>query len=82
PETIELSFTPREGRYVKSLPLHHSQKLLLEDEKETIFSYELSPTYDFKMEVLSYGDQVKVLKPESLKKIIRKELQKALDLYK
>ncbi|MGB8375623.1 MAG: WYL domain-containing protein [Salegentibacter sp.] len=82
PETIELSFTPREGRYVKSLPLHHSQKLLLEDEKETIFSYELSPTYDFKMEVLSYGDQVKVLKPESLKKTIRKELQKALDLYK
>ena len=82
PEEIELSFTPREGRYIKSLPLHHSQQLISEDEKETRFSYELAPTYDFKMEILSYGDQVKVLKPESLKKTIRKELQKALDLYK
>ena len=82
PEKIELSFTPREGRYIKSLPLHHSQQLISEDDKETRFSYKLAPTYDFKMEILSYGDQVKVLKPESLKKTIQEELEKTINLYK
>lgn len=81
PQKVELSFTPREGRYVKSLPLHHSQKLILEDQNETRFSYDLIPSYDFKMELLSYGDQVKVLKPESLRTAIQNELKKAVEQY-
>lgn len=81
-EEVLLSFTPNEGRYVKSLPLHHSQQLLLENKKEVQFSYFIRPTFDFRMELLSYGDQVKVLKPESLKKLIKTQLQKALKGYK
>ncbi|MEG9329053.1 WYL domain-containing protein [Salinimicrobium catena] len=81
-EEVLLSFTPNEGRYVKSLPLHHSQKLVLENKKEVQFSYYIRPTFDFKMELLSYGDQVKVLKPESLKKAIKTQLQQALKSYK
>ena len=79
---VLLSFTPNEGRYVKSLPLHHSQKLVLENKKEVQFSYYIRPTYDFRMELLSYGDQVKVLKPENLKQSIKTQLQKALKGYK
>jgi predicted DNA-binding transcriptional regulator YafY len=82
PEKVQLSFSPKEGRYVQSLPLHHSQKLLWENESETIFEYHLIPTYDFKMEILSYGDQVKVVKPESLKNDIIRQLQDSLKAYK
>ena len=82
PQKVELSFTPREGRYVKSLPLHHSQQLLRKDEAETVFSYHLIPTYDFKMEILSYGDQVKVLEPASLREQIIEQLEAALGAYK
>jgi predicted DNA-binding transcriptional regulator YafY len=81
-EEVVLSFTPKEGRYVQSLPLHHSQQLLLKNEDEIRFSYFIRPTYDFRMELLSYGDQVKVLEPESLKKTIKSQLQKALKTYK
>lgn len=81
-EKVVLSFTPQEGRYVASLPLHHSQQLILENEQEIRFSYFIRPTYDFRMELLSYGDQVKVLEPESLKAIIKEKLQKALKGYK
>ena len=81
PEKIVLSFTPQEGRYVESLPLHHSQEILLKNEEEIRFSYFLRPTYDFRMEILSFGDQVKVIEPESLKTTIKTQLQKALKGY-
>jgi len=81
PEKIILAFTPNEGRYVKSLPLHHSQQLVVENKKEIQFSYFLKPTYDFKMELLSYGNQVKIIEPEALRKSIKKKLQDAIDLY-
>lgn len=81
-EKVVLSFTPQEGRYVESLPLHHSQELVLKNEEEIRFSYFIRPTYDFRMELLSYGDQVRILKPEGLKKSIKSQLQKALKGYK
>jgi len=81
PEKIILAFTPNEGRYVKSLPLHHSQQLVVENKKEIQFSYFLRPTYDFKMELLSYGNQVKVIEPDTLQKSIKKKLKDAIDLY-
>jgi predicted DNA-binding transcriptional regulator YafY len=82
-EAVEviLSFLPDQGRYIKSLPLHHSQQLVLENEEEIRFSYFIRPTYDFKMELLSYGDQVMVLEPSYLKEQIREQLQKALINY-
>jgi len=81
PEKIILSFTPNEGRYVKSLPLHHSQQLVVENGKEIQFSYILVPTYDFMMELLSYGNQVKVIEPKSLRNNIKKKLKDAMDRY-
>lgn len=81
PQRIVLSFTPGEGRYINSLPLHHSQQEILNNETERRFEYHLAPTYDFKMEILSHGDQVKVLEPESLKKHIIEQLQKSLAGY-
>lgn len=82
PERIILSFTPTEGRYVESLPLHHSQKEIMKTKKEHRFEYELVPTYDFKMEILSYGNTVTVIEPESLKQDIVAQLRKALENYK
>lgn len=81
PVKVMLSFTPREGRYVESLPLHHSQEMVLRNEDEIRFSYFIRPTYDFRMELLSYGDQVQVLEPAGLRKVIKKQLQQALKSY-
>ena len=81
PVKVVLSFTPREGRYVESLPLHHSQQLILSNNDEIRFSYFIRPTYDFRMEILSYGDQIKVIEPESLKSEIKKELKRCIARY-
>ena len=81
PVEVILSFTPREGRYVGSLPLHKSQELIEENDKEIKYQYFIRPTYDFKMEILSYGDQVKVQAPNTLQQQIKEQLKKSIARY-
>jgi len=66
PEEIILSFTPLQGQYVKTYPLHHSQKLLIENKMETHFSLFLHITFDFIQELLSHGNTLKVISSQSL----------------
>lgn len=81
PEDVLLSFDPLDGKYIKSLPLHESQKIEVDSPKELIVSLKLYLTYDFIMEILSHGDKVKVLQPESLRMKIKQILSNALKLY-
>lgn len=78
---VILSFTPEQGRYVESLPLHHSQSLITKSEEEIRFSYYIRPTFDFKMEILSYGNKVKVIEPKEFQKDLMEDLQSALAQY-
>lgn len=81
PVKIILSFTKRESNYVKSLPLHHSQELVFENGNESHFQYFLLPTYDFTMEILSYGNQVEVLEPHWFRNEVAEKLKDALHRY-
>ncbi len=51
--------------YLKSVPLHHSQRILFEGRRDgyTIFSYYLQPTDDFYREICRFGEYVEVLHP-------------------
>lgn len=69
-ETVVLKVSNMQAKYFESLPLHHSQEILEETNKYTIFQYYLTPDYDFKQDVLSFGVSVEVLEPESLRKEI------------
>lgn len=82
PDIVELSFTPFEGQYIKTLPLHHSQRVVEDNEKELRVELTLHPTHDFVMELLSYGDQVKVLRPRQLVNKVKEHHEKALNRYK
>lgn len=82
PEKIKLWLTHKQANYIKTLPLHHSQNIISENEEECIIELHLSPTYDFVMELLSLGEKVKVLEPESLKKEMIAKLEAALLRYK
>nr|WP_315140353.1 WYL domain-containing protein [uncultured Flavobacterium sp.] len=82
PQKIILSFSFEQGKYIKSLPLHHSQKELINNEEEYRIELFLQPTYDFVMELLSIGAAVKVVEPESLKKEMIKKLEATLNRYK
>ena len=81
PERIVLSFNPVQGKYIKTVPLHHSQKTLIDNDEELRIELNLVPTEDFIMDLLSHGDRVTVLSPESLAEEIKNILQKSLEKY-
>lgn len=81
PEKVELSFSPLKGKFIKSVPLHKSQKLLIDNETEFRIQLQLQITHDFIMEILSHGCDVVVLKPASLAERIKNELEQSIKHY-
>jgi predicted DNA-binding transcriptional regulator YafY len=81
-EDVILSFDSFQGKYIKSFPLHESQKVIMDNSKETQIKLSLHITYDFVMELLSFGDRVKVISPDSLRKEVCETYKNALVQYK
>ncbi len=81
PEEVILSFDPIQGKYIKTLPLHSSQQVLVDTDEELRIKLTVFVTHDFFMEILSYGENVKVLQPESLIKDLKDSYRKTLDNY-
>lgn len=81
-EDVVLSFDPEQGKYIKSLPLHESQEILVDNERELKIKLKLYLTYDFEMELLSYAEQVKVLEPVSLAEKLSIAHKKAFEHYR
>ena len=81
PREVILSFDPFQGKYIKTLPLHASQVILKDNEEELLIKLTLFLTHDFLMEVLSYGDNVKVIKPYDLIEDLKQSYENALKLY-
>ena len=82
-EDIILSYSALDGRFIKSVPIHHSQTILLDTENEFRISLRLRITNDFIMELLSRSSSLTVIKPISLRhrivEIYRKALQRNMD---
>ena len=66
-ETIVLSFDYEQGKFVKSLPIHHSQKVLIDDDSEYRIELTLAPTYDFYQELLTHIGRMKIISPKNVK---------------
>lgn len=82
PQEIILSFTPHQGKYIKSLPLHHSQEILIDDDRELRIKLKLFPTFDFTQEILSHGQNVTVISPQSFRDEIAKTISEMYKKYK
>lgn len=70
PEFVTLKTTAMQANYFRSLPLHSSQEEIERTDEYSIFRYFLTPDYDFKQDVLSFGTSVEILSPEHLRKEI------------
>ncbi len=78
-EDIILSYDSLDGKFIKSLPIHHSQRVLIDTDDEFRISLRLKITNDFVMELLSRSRSLTVLQPESLKLRIRGIYERALE---
>jgi predicted DNA-binding transcriptional regulator YafY len=82
PEEIILSFRPIYGNYIKTLPLHPSQKIILENKNELRISLFIYLTQDFITELLSHGSRVKVMSPGFLVEELKNRLKENIAQYK
>jgi predicted DNA-binding transcriptional regulator YafY len=81
PERVLLKVSPMQTKYFRSLPLHKSQEEIETHEDYSVFSYFLTTDYDFKQDLLSFGKEVEVLKPDSLRKEFAEIVEKIHSKY-
>ena len=81
PQDIILSFDPFQGKYIKTLPLHDTQQVLVDNDEEIKIKLKLCLTHDLVMELLSFGDNMKVIEPKSLADQIKQAHEKAYRQY-
>lgn len=81
PQKVVLQFSSSQANFVKALPLHHSQKIVSDNQDFCVIELLIHPTYDFIMEILSMGKEVKVLEPQNLREKIIKMLVESLNNY-
>jgi hypothetical protein len=67
--------------YLRTLPLHASQREVNHTEEYTDFSFDIRPTYDFINALLTHADGLEVLEPADLRLKIREILTRTLNKY-
>ena len=67
--------------YLRTLPLHRSQKEVDTCLEHTVFIYRLRPTDDFLYAVLELGGDAEVLAPAWFRDYVAKELKRMLARY-
>lgn len=82
PQDVVLWFDTRQGKYIKSLPLHHSQAIEFDNEDGLQVRLRVFLSYEFKMELLSYGSDVQVMQPQCLIDEMKEMYSAALQLYR
>lgn len=68
--------------YLRTLPLHESQKEISTDDNSTTFAYDVKPTYDFLQLILHQGSNIEVIEPQELRDKISDIAQKIINYYK
>jgi predicted DNA-binding transcriptional regulator YafY len=81
PKKIVLWFNSTQGKFIKSLPLHESQRIIKDDEDGLVVELVLFLTHDLIMELLSYGGNVKVIKPKELIDQVRDAHESGFSVY-
>lgn len=81
-EKVSVRVYGNKCKYLRALPLHTSQREMVTTENYSIFEYHLRPTYDFRQELLSHGDEIEVLEPQWFRKEMKHIADKMHEYYK
>jgi proteasome accessory factor B len=81
-EKVVLEFSNKQGNYIKTFPLHESQRIVEETNDTVLLEIYIHTTNDIIMELLKYGRNVKVVAPKSLVATMKERIAEMEDLYK
>jgi proteasome accessory factor B len=80
-EKVILQFSKMQGEYIKTFPLHDSQRIIVETENTMTFEMYICLTHDFIMELMRYDANVQVIEPQSLIDNIKTRIENVRKLY-
>ena len=78
---VQLLFSEKQAPYILTKPIHETQKHY-EHESGWLVKIKVIPNFELEQLILSFGEGVKVLEPDSLKQKIFHRIQSNLDQYK
>lgn len=81
-QTIILRADKYHQNYMRTLPLHPTQREIFACDDYADFELRLRPTYDFYMKLMSFGNMIKVLEPKTLQEEICKWLENTIEMYR
>ena len=81
-QTIILRADKYHQNYMRTLPLHPTQREIFACDDYADFELSLRPTYDFYMKLMSFGNMIKVLEPKTLQEEICKWLENTIEMYR
>ena len=74
-EPVEVKVLDSQREYLRTLPLHATQREAETAEDYSVFTFRLRPTFDFQQELRRYGSAVEVLSPRWLRAAFVKETE-------
>jgi proteasome accessory factor B len=80
-QNVVLSYDKRDGNYIKSFPIHHSQTIT-ETESRVIVNLKIKITTDFIMELMSRAWSIKVIEPIALREKLHDYFKEAMERNK
>lgn len=81
-EKINIRVSAIRAPYVKSKPMHGSQKKTKEDETGYYFTIEIIPNNEFYQQVFSFGSDIEIVSPKNVRNFIKNEINENLKNYK
>ena len=81
-QKIVIRTYPPFTNYLRTLPLHHSQKEVKTTPDYADFEFYLQPTFDFRQELLSQCNEVEVLEPAGFREEMKEMIGKMLERYR
>ncbi len=80
-QTIKIRIEPSLWPYVKTKPIHGSQKVLDRGEEAVVIQLQIIPNYEFYAQMLSHGDGIEILEPASVREKMRNTVTRMFEKY-
>jgi predicted DNA-binding transcriptional regulator YafY len=80
-EDVRLYVNYQHAPYVLTKPLHHSQELIEKDHYGVTIALKVQHNFELEKAILGFGEGVKVLAPDRLRRKIKERINANIDLY-
>lgn len=81
PEIIRFKADNIAAKYIESQPFHQSQKVIKRGKNKTIFELEIFISEEFIRSIMSFGGEIEITSPVSLKENIKRRVKSMLEAY-